>query len=348
MIGIELQAGTYAADEFGDRQLADAAEQINVLSRQTTANIVRIGQLLVQAKAQCTHGQWGAWLENEVSYSQATANRFMAVADRFADRAQVQELAISKVYALLAAPEEAVDELAEAAKDLSVRQLQERIRALETENQELGDEMAAAIDEAKEEALREAQEEKERLEEQARDWSARVNELQMQINEKEIKLREAAQRASNAEQSAQEALRKAKQELKSLQAKEPPTKERQASLETETLREELRKAQEEKARAEAQREETERQLIAVKAGYAKPANPQHVRAINQADLQRAVAAFLRDAAALPYMGARLAIMPESLKDGYRDALQQLGTWYAAAQAALDGVALEIDEGGETA
>lgn len=62
MIGMELQAGTYAADEFGDRQLADAAEQINVLSRQTTANIVRIGQLLVQAKAQCTHGQWGAGL----------------------------------------------------------------------------------------------------------------------------------------------------------------------------------------------------------------------------------------------------------------------------------------------
>ena len=59
------------------RSLDAIADDINKLSR---ASIFDIGDLLLEAKAQCEHGQWLAWLEREFGWSVDTAARFMRVA----------------------------------------------------------------------------------------------------------------------------------------------------------------------------------------------------------------------------------------------------------------------------
>jgi hypothetical protein len=59
------------------RSLETIAENINRLSR---ANIIDIGELLLEAKGQCEHGQWLDWLDAEFWWSVDTAERYMNVA----------------------------------------------------------------------------------------------------------------------------------------------------------------------------------------------------------------------------------------------------------------------------
>jgi hypothetical protein len=60
-----------------ERSLDTIADDINQLER---ANIFDIGGLLIEAKAQCEHGQWMPWLETEFAWSADTAERYMKVA----------------------------------------------------------------------------------------------------------------------------------------------------------------------------------------------------------------------------------------------------------------------------
>ena len=59
------------------RSLDAIADDINKLSR---ASIFDIGDLLLEARAQCEHGQWLSWLEREFGWSADTAARSMRVA----------------------------------------------------------------------------------------------------------------------------------------------------------------------------------------------------------------------------------------------------------------------------
>ena len=77
---------------------------------------MEIGRLLIEAKGIVPHGEWGAWLENNVDYSQTTANDMMRLYTEYGDR-QISldggpsneelfgALAPSKALALLALPE---------------------------------------------------------------------------------------------------------------------------------------------------------------------------------------------------------------------------------------------------
>jgi Protein of unknown function (DUF3102) len=58
------------------------AELLEVLKREA-ADIIRAGQLLIEAKAQIPHGEWAAWLDQRFSLSDRSAQRYMA-AYRFA------------------------------------------------------------------------------------------------------------------------------------------------------------------------------------------------------------------------------------------------------------------------
>ena len=60
------------------RSLGAIADDINQLARE---NIFAIGDLLIEAKAQCEHGQWLNWLYSEFDWSTSTAERKMRVAD---------------------------------------------------------------------------------------------------------------------------------------------------------------------------------------------------------------------------------------------------------------------------
>jgi hypothetical protein len=72
--------------------------------RTDTKNVLRIGALLLEAKAQVKHGEWLPWLEAQTGFSERTAQNYMAAA-RFATKyATVADLKLrpSALYHLAA------------------------------------------------------------------------------------------------------------------------------------------------------------------------------------------------------------------------------------------------------
>lgn len=63
------------------------AAEINNIKSQTRKivlyNSVEIGRKLVEAKELINHGEWGAWLEKSVDYSQSTANNLMRIFNEY-------------------------------------------------------------------------------------------------------------------------------------------------------------------------------------------------------------------------------------------------------------------------
>lgn len=92
------------------RQQTDA---LHAIARRTAHDIIEIGQRLNAVKAQVGHGNFGPWLRAEFGWSQDTASRFMAVAQRFGQIPHGAEFAPKALY-LLAAPDAPAAARAEA------------------------------------------------------------------------------------------------------------------------------------------------------------------------------------------------------------------------------------------
>lgn len=78
VISAEEYHGTVAA---GERNLEVVAAEINVIKAQTAEvinrSIFEIGKRLCEAKAMIGHGNWEAWLRDNVAYSETTARTLM-------------------------------------------------------------------------------------------------------------------------------------------------------------------------------------------------------------------------------------------------------------------------------
>lgn len=128
-----------AAD--GARAEALAAE-INAIKQQTRGVVISaalaIGARLIEAKALMPYGQWGAWLEAHVDYSERKAQDLMRLYEEYGKKTipqAIAELDYTKAVALLSLPEGQREALAEraAAEDMSARQLQAEIAKLRDE-----------------------------------------------------------------------------------------------------------------------------------------------------------------------------------------------------------------------
>lgn len=102
---------------------------------------IKIGGKLVEAKSLVDHGQWGKWLEENVEYSQSTANYLMQLYqeygtgqvnlfDNWTNSQTFQKLNYSQHIALLALPFGERQAFVEENKveEMSTRQLQQAIR----------------------------------------------------------------------------------------------------------------------------------------------------------------------------------------------------------------------------
>lgn len=116
---------------------------------------IRIGERLVEAKEIAGHGNWAQWCEENLNYSQKKAERFMKIFEEYGDEnspylksTTLSKLSISKALSLLDIPKDEIENFAEThdIESLSVRELEEEIKALKESNEE-----AAAI---KEEAVK--------------------------------------------------------------------------------------------------------------------------------------------------------------------------------------------------
>ena len=153
----------------------DIAIEINVIKRrlaqETILAAVEIGRLLCRAKDKVPHGFWAAWLEENVSYSQSTANNMMRLYREYGEQEQLDffsenrmeifgNLSQSQAVALLGIPYEKRKEYVEThdMEKTSVREVETDVAAMraemEAEKKALREELAG-VKEARDDITRE-------------------------------------------------------------------------------------------------------------------------------------------------------------------------------------------------
>ena len=163
-----------------DREIA---AQINAVKRQTAqvclTAAVEIGRLLCEAKATVPYGDWGGWLEDNVNYSQSTANNLMRLYQNYGEQEQMSfleensleifgNLSPSQALALLGMPREERADYVEThdMETTSVRDIEAEIaarKAAQEQAAKANEEKAAALTDA-ENARRLAKKAEEQLE----------------------------------------------------------------------------------------------------------------------------------------------------------------------------------------
>lgn len=136
---------------IGVRTADTIATEINTIKRQTQkimlASSIEIGKRLTEAKDMIDHGAWGEWLQDNVNYSERTAQNLMRVYDQYGDKFGMtemdslfasgapnvfEELSYTQALALLSLPTDAEREEFVKENDvasMSTRELQEAIKA---------------------------------------------------------------------------------------------------------------------------------------------------------------------------------------------------------------------------
>ena len=147
--------------EFEERTPEIVAAEIRQIADQTRKMVlnssIEIGKRLCEAKEMVPHGEWAAWLEKNVDFSQSSANNFMKIYTEYGDiqgelwgaSAKSQtfgNLSYSQAVALLAVPAEEREEFVKEnhVEDMSTRELQEAIKARDEAEEKLQKEKAAA------------------------------------------------------------------------------------------------------------------------------------------------------------------------------------------------------------
>ena len=107
-------------------------EQANIFANQAVIYAAKCGQKLLLAKAQCNHGEFKTWLDEncKTSYSQAT--RFMKLAAKMpeilnSNVATSQLMGLNQAIELLSAPDEVKTEVTakiEAGEDVTIKEIQ--------------------------------------------------------------------------------------------------------------------------------------------------------------------------------------------------------------------------------
>ena len=92
--------------------------------------ILTIGRCLIEAKDLLPHGEWKAWLEERVEFSERSAQRFMRLAREWSNPTTLSDLGASKALMLLALPAEERETFIKEHNviDMSARQLEAAIK----------------------------------------------------------------------------------------------------------------------------------------------------------------------------------------------------------------------------
>ena len=123
--------------------------EINFYKVQGAQAIIEIGKRLKEAKEQLQHGEWLKWLENEVEFTDRTAQNFIRIAEEFTNTKALSYLGYTKCLNLLALePNEReefvntthnVNGLHKTVEEMSTREMQELIKELKEAKAELND-----------------------------------------------------------------------------------------------------------------------------------------------------------------------------------------------------------------
>lgn len=156
-------------DIVDEARVGEIVIEINAIRRQTMTQMlyasVEIGRLLCEAKEKMPHGSFGAWLSDNFSYSQSTANNLMRLFKNYGEPDQLDmffaegerielfgNLTPSQAIALLGLPEPERKEFVQThdMENTSVRDIEAEVKArkeAEKKIEELEGNLAAKEDE---------------------------------------------------------------------------------------------------------------------------------------------------------------------------------------------------------
>lgn len=201
-------------DELANEAI-DLYTQAETIASVSVMMVAAAGQRLRIIKKRVGHGKWLPWAKENLNFSERKMNLMMSLAEKIEDGESIfsnpqalSGIGISKVWTLLAAPEEVAAEVIESgdAEDMTVRELQDQIKTLKEENEQI----SAALDEAKSKGASEKELEnlKKKLE-----YEKGQNTLLKEKNEKEIE--KAVEKAKKeAEKTIKEEVAKATADMK--------------------------------------------------------------------------------------------------------------------------------------
>lgn len=115
---------------------------------------IQIGIKLKEAKEKVDHGQWEDWCSENLNYSKSKAEKMMKIATEYGDENSpyaktymCTDLSISKALRLLQVPESEVESFAENndIQDMTVKELEDKIKALKQEKEDQSVEMEKEI-----------------------------------------------------------------------------------------------------------------------------------------------------------------------------------------------------------
>lgn len=196
------------------------------------------GERLIEIKGRLAHGEFESWCKDNLTFSKRKAENMMRWSQKCKDENSIfsktqtfTDLGISKVWALLAAPEDVAEEvIKEGASDMSVRELQEEIsrlklekekveglaRATEEEQASLEEEieiLKRQLEEARRESERKAEEENSQSTAEAEEEIAQLKDALGKAIENHAKIKEKLKKEKeNTDKKIDEAISQAKAE----------------------------------------------------------------------------------------------------------------------------------------
>ena len=121
------------------RTLEEMKAGIRIRMRNMVNSALEIGFDLMEAKEACRHGEWMPFLK-DIGLSASTAANYMRIAKEVSADSKMAQLPYTKILALMAAPKEDREALAEVAGEMSAAEIrrltEERNKAAEAANSE--------------------------------------------------------------------------------------------------------------------------------------------------------------------------------------------------------------------
>lgn len=111
--------------------LDQVVSEIKFFENQAVVSFWEIGKRLTKAKDQVPHGEWGKWIDDNLGYSQSTANKLMKVFSEFPNSESITNLTFTQALALtdIKDKEERKEFIEENPVDeMTVKDLKEKIK----------------------------------------------------------------------------------------------------------------------------------------------------------------------------------------------------------------------------
>ena len=160
IIDVEYKEVINLSDKTTEELTAEANTLWNQMEAIGSIGIMmaaQAGRRLNVIKERLPHGEWESWAQNNLKFSLRKANNMMKLAEKtedensfFANPQSLADIGITKVWALLSAPEDVAKEVVENpdAAEMTTREFKEENRRHKEKNTELKKELEDSADES--------------------------------------------------------------------------------------------------------------------------------------------------------------------------------------------------------